>query len=152
MSTIKIPPPRKLTESEDIDSFDDWWFQVECYYSRDEKFREFFNTPNLTWQSKCARYRGLDSELKAGNLNCLLRAIATHTVGPFIKTNITDKAKSLNDVKNEFLKFLEIEVNEFSALHWFTIQRKQIYIERFIFLLQAKIPHDQASCQEECYL
>ena len=125
MTTTKIPPPRKLTESEDIDSFDDWWFQVECYYSRDEKFREFFNTPNLTWQSKCALYRGLDSEQKAGNLNCLLRAIATHTVGPYINTNITDKAKSLEDVKNEFLKFLEIEVNDFTALHWFTIQRKQ---------------------------
>ena len=56
---------------------------------------------------------------------CLLRAFATYAVGPYIKTNITDKTKSLDDVKNEFLKFLEIEVNDFSVLHWFTIQRKQ---------------------------
>ena len=34
MTTTKIPPPRKLTESEDIDSFDDWWFQAVCYYGR----------------------------------------------------------------------------------------------------------------------
>ena len=126
MSTTKILPPRKLKESEDIDSFDDWWFQVECYYSRDEKFREFFNTPNLTWQSKSTRYRGLDSEQKAGNLNCLLRAIATHTVGPYIKTNITDKATSLAGVKEEFLKFLQIEVNDLTAMTWFDIQRKQM--------------------------
>ena len=99
MSTTKIPPPRKLTELEDIDSFDDWWFQVECYYSRDEKFREFFNNPDFTWQSKSARYRGLGSEQKAGNLNSLLRAIATYTMGPYVKTNITDKATSLEQVK-----------------------------------------------------
>ena len=125
MTTSKIPPPRKLTESEDIDSFDDWWFQAVCYYGRDENFKEFFDTPDFTWQAKSVPNRGLTSALKAANLTCLLRALATHTIGPYIKTNITDKARSLDDVKNEFLKFLEIEVNDFSALHWFTIQRKQ---------------------------
>ena len=125
MTTTKIPPPRKLTESEDIDSFDDWWFQIECYYSRDENFREFFNTPEFTWQSKSVTNRGLGSEQKAGNLNSLLRAIATYTVGPYIKTNITDKATSLAEVKEEFLKFLQIEVNDLTAMSWFEIQRKQ---------------------------
>ena len=125
MTTSKIPPPRKLTESEDIDSFDDWWFQAVCYYGRDENFKEFFNTPNFTWQGKSVANRGLTTELKAANLTCLLRALATYAVGPYIKTNITDKAKSLDDVKNEFLKYLEIEVNDLTALHWFTIQRKQ---------------------------
>ena len=100
-------------------------FQVECYYSRDDKFREFFSTPDFTWQSKSARYRGLGSEQKAGNLNSLLRAIATYTMGPYIKTNITDKATSLEQVKMEFLKFLQIEVNDLSAMSWFEIQRKQ---------------------------
>ena len=125
MTTVKIPPPRKLTESEDIDSFDDWWFQAVCYYGRDENFKEFFDTPDFTWQAKSVPNRGLTSALKAANLTCLLRALATHAIGPYIKTNITDKAKSLDDVKNEFLKFLEIEVNDLTALHWFTIQRKQ---------------------------
>ena len=125
MSTAKIPPPRKLTESEDIDSFDDWWFQAVCYYGRDENFKEFFDTPDFTWQAKSVPNRGLTSALKAANLTCLLRALATHAIGPYIKTNITDKTKSLDDVKNEFLKFLEIEVNDLTALHWFTIQRKQ---------------------------
>ena len=125
MTTTKIPPPRKLTESEDIDSFDDWWFQIECYYSRDENFREFFNTPDLSWQSKSVLYRGLGSEQKAGNLNSLLRAIATYTVGPYIKTHITDKATSLAEVKEEFLKFLQIEVNDLTSMAWFDIQRKQ---------------------------
>ena len=125
MTTTKIPPPRKLTESEDIDSFDDWWFQAVCYYGRDENFKDIFNSPNFTWQSKSVANRGLTTELQAANLTCLLRALATHAVGPYIKTNITDKAKSLDDVKNEFMKYLEIEVNDFTALHWFTIKRKQ---------------------------
>ena len=125
MTTTKIPTPRKLTDNEDIDSFHDWWFQAICYYGRDENFKEFFDTPNFTWQGKSVPNRSLTSALKAANLTCLLRALATHAIGPYIKTNITDKAKSINDVKNEFLKFLEIEVNDFSALHWFTIQRKQ---------------------------
>ena len=107
MTTTKIPPPRKLTESEDVASFDDWWFHIECYYGRDENFREFFDKPELTWKPKSALYRGLASEQKASNLNNLLRAIATYTVGPYIKANITDKATSLAEVKEEFLKFLQ---------------------------------------------
>ena len=125
MTTSKLPPPRKLTESEDVDSFDDWWFHIECYYSRDENFHEFFNTPEFTWQPKSVRYRGLQSEQKACNLNNLLRAIAMYTVGPYIKTNITDKATSLAGVKEEFLKFLQIEVNDLTSMAWFEIQRKQ---------------------------
>ena len=109
MTTTNILPPRKLTEFEDIASFDDWWSQIECYYSKDEDFREFFTNPDFTWQSKTAPYRGLESEQKAANLNNLLRAIAMFTIGPYIRTNITDKATSLAGVKEEFLKFLEIE-------------------------------------------
>ena len=148
MSTTKIPRPRKLTESEDIDSFDDWWFQVECYYGRDENFCDFFNTPDFTWKSKSVRYRGLGSEQKAGNLNNLLRAIATYTMGPYIKTNITDKATSLAEVKEEFLKFLQIKVNNLSAMTWFEIQRKQT--ETFSVLSSPQISYDEASCQEKC--
>ena len=125
MTTTKIPPPRKLTESEDIDSFDDWWFQLECYYGKDENFREFINTPEFTWKPKSAQYRGLGSEQRARNLSNLLRAIATHTVGPYIKTNITDKATSIAEVKEEFLKFLQIEVNDLTAMTWFEIRRKK---------------------------
>ena len=80
MTTIKIPPPRKLTEIEDMDSFDDWWFQAICYYGRDENFKEFFDTPNFTWQGKSVPNRGLTSALKAANLTCLLRALATHAI------------------------------------------------------------------------
>ena len=49
MTTSKIPPPRKLTESEDIDSFDDWWFQAVCYYGRGENFKELSNMPKTIW-------------------------------------------------------------------------------------------------------
>ena len=124
MSSTKIPPPRKLTDEENIDSFDDWWFQVECYYSRDENFREFFSQDS-SWQSKVTVNRGLSSAQKALHLNCLLRAIATYSCGPYIKSNITDKATSLLEVKNEFLKFLQIDVNDYTSMSWFDIQRKQ---------------------------
>lgn len=124
MTTSKIPPPRKLTESEDIDSFDDWWFQAVLYYGRDDNFKEFFENQDFSWQTKATENRGLANALKAANLTCLLRALATYAIGPYIKTNITEKAKSLDDVRNEFLKFLEIEVNDFTAMHWFNIQRK----------------------------
>ena len=46
-------------------------------------------------------------------------------MGPYIKTNITDKATSLAGVKAEFLKFLQIEVNDLTSMTWFDIQRKQ---------------------------
>ena len=52
MTTTNIPPPRKLTESEDITSFDDWWFQIECYFSEDENFRELFTNQVLPGNPK----------------------------------------------------------------------------------------------------
>ena len=91
MTTTKIPPPRKLTENEDNDSFDDFWFQVICYYSRDEAFKAFFQ-PNFTWRASSVTNRGLSDSTKAANLNTLLRALATHMLqGPtsgliFLKT------------------------------------------------------------------
>ena len=41
MTTAKIQPPRKLTEEEDLDSFDDWWFQCVSYFGRDANFKSF---------------------------------------------------------------------------------------------------------------
>ena len=56
------------------------------------------------------------TEQKAGNLNSLLRAIAAYTVVPYIKIDITYKAKSLEDIKNKFLKFLQIDVTDLTTL------------------------------------
>ena len=93
--------------------------------------------------------RGLTSALKAANLTCLLRALANHAIGPYIKTNITDKAKSLDNVKNEFLKFLEIEVNDLTASRWFTIQRKQTESPLVFYY---RLRYHMTKHSEECYL
>ena len=96
MSTTKIQPPRKLTEDEDLDSFEDWWFQVECYYSRDAKFSEFFDNKKLTWKVRTEENRGLASADQATNLNTLLRALATYTSGRYVKNELLDDTRSLN--------------------------------------------------------
>ena len=51
MTTAKIQPPRKLTEEEDLDSFDDWWFQCVSYFGRDANFKSFFETNGNQKQS-----------------------------------------------------------------------------------------------------
>ena len=124
MTTTKVPPPRKLTENEDNDSFDDFWFQVTCYYSRDEAFKPIFDDPNLTWQAPNVTHRGLSDAKKAANLNTLLRALATYAAGPYIRTNILEKTRSLQDVKKEFMKYLEIDLTDLTALEWFDIRRR----------------------------
>ena len=124
MSTTKIQPPRKLTEEEDLDSFEDWWFQVECYYSRDVKFSEFFDDKKLTWQDRLVEHRGLPSADKATNLNTLLRALATYTSGPYVKNELLDTTRSLKDVRRIFLRFLEIEVTDHSLLNYYSIARR----------------------------
>ena len=63
MSTTKVPPPRKLTETEDLGSFEDFWFQIETYYGRDPNFAKFINDPNFRWQSKEIPNRGLEDML-----------------------------------------------------------------------------------------
>ena len=124
MSTTKIQPPRKLTEEEDLDSFEDWWFQVECYYSRDVKFSEFFDNKKLTWLERSEEHRGLASAEHATNLNTLLRALATYTSGPYVKNELLDDTRSLKDVRRIFLRFLEIEVTDHSLLDYYTITRR----------------------------
>ena len=124
MTTTKVPPPRKLTEQEDNDSFDDFWFQVICYYGRDESFKFIFNNSSLTWQGINVQHRGLSDATKAANLNTLLRALATYASGPYIRTNIVENTTCLQDVKREFMKYLEIELNDMTALDWFEIRRR----------------------------
>jgi hypothetical protein len=124
MSTTKIQPPRKLTEEEDLDSFEDWWFQVECYYSRDVKFSEGFDDKKLTWKERSEEHRGLASAEHATNLNTLLRALATYTSGPYVKNELLDDTRSLKDVRRIFLRFLEIEVTDHSLLNYYTITRR----------------------------
>ena len=124
MTTTKVPPPRKLTEQEDNDSFDDFWFQIICYYSRDEAFKPIFDDPTYSWQSSDVENRGLTDATRAANLNTLLRALATYAAGPYIRNNIIEHTTSLQDVRKEFMKYLEIELTDFTALEWFEIKRR----------------------------
>ena len=124
MSTTKVQPPRKLTEEEDLDSFEDWWFQVECYYSRDSKFSQFFDNKTLAWKARSEPKRGLTTDEDATNLNTLLRALATYTSGPYVKNELLDDTRSLKDVRRVFLRFLEIEVTDHSLLNYYTITRR----------------------------
>ena len=71
MASTKVPPPRKLTENEDNDSFDDFWFQPICYYSRDEAFKPIFDDLNYSWQATTVQHRGLRDADSATKLNTL---------------------------------------------------------------------------------
>ena len=124
MSTTKVQPPRKLTEEEDLDSFEDWWFQVECYYSRDAKFSKFFDDKTLNWKARSEEKRGLSSTDDATNLNTLLRALATYSSGPYVKNELLDETRSLKDIRRVFLRFLEIEVTDHSLLNYYSISRR----------------------------
>ena len=124
MSTTKVQAPRKLTEEETLDTFEDWWFQVECYYSRDPKFADFFDNKNIKWKSRSDVNRGLRKAEDASNLNTLLRALATYTSGPYVKSELLDDTRSLKDVRRVFLRFLEIEVTDHSLLNYYTLSRR----------------------------
>ena len=124
MSTTKVQAPRKLTEEETLDTFEDWWFQVECYYSRDPKFADFFDNKTIKWKSRADEHRGLSKAEDASNLNTLLRALATYTSGPYVKSELLDDTRSLKDVRRVFLRFLEIEVTDHSLLNYYTISRQ----------------------------
>ena len=124
MTTTKVQPPRKLTDEEDLDSFEDWWFQAECYYSRDQKFSEFFDDENKTWGSRSDENRNLESAEEATNLNTLLRALATYSSGPYVKKELLDETRSLKDVRQVFLRYLEIDVTDHSLLNYYSLTRR----------------------------
>ena len=54
----------------------------------------------------------------------MLRTLATYASGPYIRTNILENTTCLQDVKKEFMKFLEIDLNDLTALDWFEIRRR----------------------------
>ena len=124
MSSTKVPPPRKLEEKEDLDSFEDFWFQVETYYGRDPKFAVFINDPSLVWQGTGVLHRGMANVESAANINTLLIAIATYALGPYIKKNITEKATTLSEVKREFMKLLEIDLSDNTFMNFYDIKRR----------------------------
>ena len=124
MTSTKVQAPRKLTEEETLDTFEDWWFQVECYYSRDPKFSAFFDDKSIKWESRSVENRGLRKAEDATNLNTLLRALATYTSGPYVKNELLDETRSLKEVRKIFLRFLEIEVTDHSFLNYYTLSRK----------------------------
>ena len=49
MSVAKLQPPRKLTDEEDLDTFEDWWFQFISYFAKDRAFKVVLDDPNFTW-------------------------------------------------------------------------------------------------------
>ena len=124
MSTTKVPPPRKLEEKEDLDSFEDFWFQVETYYGRDQRFADIINDPTLRWRGSDVHHRGMADAESAANLNTLLRALATYALGPYIKKNIMEKATSLSGVKREFMKLLEIDLADATFMNFYDIKRR----------------------------
>ena len=124
MSVAKIQPPRKLTEEEDLDTFEDWWFQFISYFSKDVNFKTILDDPNFTWQDTTVAKRGCATEDICHNLNSLLRSMATYAAGPYIKTNILNDTISVADVKRIFMKFLEIELSDLTLLDYYKIQRK----------------------------
>lgn len=124
MSVAKILPPRKLTDDEDLDSFEDWWFQFISYYCKDTNFKKILDDPNFTWQASAIEHRGCSTAEMCGNLNSLLRSMATFAAGPYIKNTILEDTTCLADVKRAFMKFLEIELSDLTLLDYYEVQRK----------------------------
>ena len=124
MSVAKLQPPRKLSDEEDLDTFEDWWFQLVSYFSKDASFRAILGDPNFTWQDTSIPNRGCVSEEVASNLNSLLRSVATYAAGPYIKDIIINQTTCMSEIKREFMKFLEIELSDLTFLDYYQLQRK----------------------------
>jgi hypothetical protein len=124
MSVAKIQPPRKLTDDEDLDTFEDWWFQFISYYCKDAIFKPILEDESVVWQSVSVQHRGLTTAAQCANLNSLLRSMATYAAGPYIKTSILNDTTCVADIKRTFMKFLEIELSDLTLLDYYQVMRK----------------------------
>ena len=75
--------------------------------SRDEAFKPIFDDPAYTRRSSNTTNRGL--------------TVATYAAGPYIRNNIIE---NITYVRKEFMKYLEIELTDFTALEWFDVRRR----------------------------
>ena len=57
-------------------------------------------------------------------MNTLLRALATYSSGPYVKKELLDETRSLKDVRQVFLRYLEIEVTDHSLLNYYSLTRR----------------------------
>lgn len=124
MSIAKIQPPRKLTDDEDLDTFEDWWFQFISYYCKDPSFKPILEDETVTWRAPSVQHRGLTTAAMCTNLNSLLRSMATYAAGPYIKSSILNDTTSVADIKRTFMKFLEIELSDLTLLDYYQVMRK----------------------------
>ena len=124
MSVAKIQTPRKLNDEEDLDTFEDWWFQFVSYYCKDPNFKTILEDENFTWQVSSVEHRGCATPAICTNLNSLLRSMATYAAGPYIKTTILNDTKCVADIKRVFMKFLEIELSDLTLLDYYQVTRK----------------------------
>ena len=99
MATAKLPHPRVLNNKETLDSLTHWKRHVRNYYRRDDNYKPFFSR-TCTWDPLAQNYgfTGEGAEEKADDLEALLDAIAGYIPGPYVAEEITQQAKSMNDV------------------------------------------------------
>ena len=120
MSVSKLQPPRKLTDKEDLDTFEDWWFSSPTL----QKMKVVLDDPDFTWEATTVQNRGCTSTEICSKLTSLLRSMATYAAGPYIKDIIMKDTRCVSDVKRELRKFLEIELSDLTLLDFDKIQRK----------------------------
>ena len=48
----------------------------------------------------------------------------TYALGPYIKQNILENTRSLDDVKREFMKLLEIDLSDSNFMNFYDVKRR----------------------------
>ena len=126
MSTTKVPPPRKLTENEDLDSFEDFWFQIETYYGQwpRPQFCPFNKWPKFKVGSKKHHIQRFKKWDWSDTPEHISESIGNLCPGPHIKQNILENCKSLYDIRREFMKLLEIDLSDSTFMNLYDVKRR----------------------------
>ncbi len=119
--------PWKLSEFETFSSYSSWR-NILLYNLRKEKeYREFLTEDDPpTWAvlTSSTPKRGLDTQVKADNLNSMLRFIASYSPS-FLRTDIEKNCTSLEKVWQSIRGYFRFEKSEIQFINLLSITREE---------------------------
>ena len=133
MTAVRGPPPRQLSSTETLFTWNHWKSAFRTYYRRDSYYKKFL-LATATWDS-AAEHRGLtadeqggvvarSAEDKAGDLEDFLHIIASYLPFPYLTEKIVNGSKKLDDVWEVITDHYGLRVTSESLLDYMDIKQQ----------------------------
>ena len=130
--TVRNPPPRMLTLTENLHSLNHWKTSFRTYYRRDAFFKAFL-LPNATWNNSIVEHYGQTDDVngtvitrtaadKGEDLKDFLNTLAGYLPFPYLTEKIVNGSRNMKNVWDTIYDHYGISVTSESLLNYVSIR------------------------------